>query len=167
MRRKKVSPTHSNHTQTLGLSWPATICEVLLNTAVLQLYRGVLQILNIMQVRFSQDKAERCMAWYSTLGTLSNHLQSTPPWKGTWTEPCTEALGRGRVTGQALGSRASPWHQNPHGISSIYSSAIIFELFGVLSNVPLFFPSPHPQVYEVIYACAQRLTFNRMLEKWN
>lgn len=152
----------------LGLSWPARICEMLLNRAVLQLHGDSSpRFWELLQIRSSQDKAEMCMAWCSRRSTLSNHPQPTPPCNGTWKELCTEALGRCRVTGQALGSMASPWHQNPHGVNSIYSLAIICELFGVLFNVPLFFPSPQPQVYEVIYACVERLTFNRMLEKWN
>lgn len=42
----------------------------------------------------------------------------------------SQALGRGKVTGQVSGCRASPWHQNAYGISSIYSLSIICELLG-------------------------------------
>lgn len=137
MRRKKVSPTHCNHTGTLGLSWPARICEMLLNRADFHLYRGVLQILSIITGQLLSGQSRKVHG----LKPQSGHLIKPPPvHNGTWKELCTELLGRGRVTGHALGSRAPPWHQNPRGINSL---AIIYELFGVLS-MPMFFPSPHP-----------------------
>lgn len=120
----------------------------------------------LLQVRSAQEKAERCVAWNLAWTPLSNHLQSASPGHGSplrqdapgtagFSAPsngirkhlCKGALRRRKVTGQLLDSRASPWHQYAHGVSSIYSLAIICELFGFFSNVPSLpcsSPSPLP-----------------------
>lgn len=167
MRRKKVAPIQCNCTLTLGLSWRASICKVALYRAPLQ--GTLLQILRTIAGQICSGQSRKACGlkpWlegpYQT--TYSPHLMAmAAPYSRmqqaqpgfhlpamAYTNICakrwwSQALGRGKVTGRVFGSRASPWHQNAHDISSIYSLAIICELFGFFLTFPccsfLFFPN--------------------------
>lgn len=147
MRRKKVAPIQCNRTLMLGLSWRAGFCKVTLWRAPLQ--GTPLQILRITPGQMCSGQSRKVHGLKPWLeqpyqATYSPHLTATaaPCSRMHRAQPGFHLLAvaqtsvqrgggprplEGAVTGQVLGSRASPWHQNAHGISSIYSLAIICE----------------------------------------
>lgn len=154
MRRKKVAPIRWDCTLTLWLSWSARICKVALHRAPPQ--GNLLQILTIIADQICPEESRRVCGLkpcpeHPHQTTYSPHLAVAAPCSRmhqaqpgfhlaamAFTNICAKQWWS-NVTGQVLGGRASPWHQNAHGISSPYALAIICGFFFLTFLFSFFF----------------------------